>query len=417
MIPVLLLALTCAVGDTLKIDLEGAVDMALRNNLDYRAQGLLNTSSRLNFYDRVVSCLPEPVLQASYSEYETRYGGITPWEGYVVDFSVTQPIFNFQRFASVWGGKADLDGSNATLEEARNSLSYEVEALYLSVLKGSKTLDMQASALKRAEENLRLIETKQRLGQASKLDVLNARVASNQSKLALLNAEKTFRITERLFLNILGITDTRELLLEPPGPPEPEVRLPPLDTLLTRAFRQRPSLRSLQYQVREASTGFVEQILTFLPSISFKWSWQYQGEDLPGFGQFRDEALKGSGLTAGLTFSPVSYPLEVKRAKTSLESARTELRRQRLLVAKDVEEAYLTYGTGVENLELARLTLNAAREGEELARAQYRLGLIKPLELFDAETRLLNAEADHLSALYDLHLAESGLRFAVGGEF
>jgi outer membrane protein TolC len=45
------------------------------------------------------------------------------------------------------------------------------------------------------------------------------------------------------------------------------------------------------------------------------------------------------------------------------------------------------------------------------------VGLIKPLELFDSETRLLNAEADYLAAVYDLQLARSGLKFAVGGGF
>lgn len=417
MLPVLLLALAVGMGDTLQINLQGAIDLAIRNNLDYKVQALSRTTSRLDFYDRVTSCLPEPLLQASYSEYETRFGGITPWEGYLIDFSVTQPIFNFQRFASVWGGKADLDGSSAALEEAKNSLVYQVEGLYLGVLKSAKTLTMQESALRRAEENLRLIETRMRLGQASKLDVLNAQVSLNQSKLARANAHKSLKVANRLFLNVLGISTDRELLLEPPAQPDPSSELPPLDVLIDRALEQRPSIRSLQYQVREANTGFFQQVLSVLPTVSFKWSWQYQGEDLPSLGEFRDEALEGSGLTAGLSFNPVSYPLEVTKMKTSLDRAKTELRRERLLVAKEVEEAYLTYGTGVENLELAHLTLDAATEGEQLAKAQYRLGLIKPLELFDAETRLLNAEADYVSALYDLHLARSGLRYATGAEF
>lgn len=417
MLALLLLTFVVGTSDTLRIDLQGALDMAVRSNLDYRVQALSNTASRLNFYESVTSYLPSPMLQATYSAYETRYGGITPWEGYVVDFSITQPIFSVQKLASVWSGKADLAGSSASLEEAKNSLAYEVESLYLSVLRASKTLEIQSSGLKRAEENLRLIETKERLGQASRLDVLNARVTLNQSKLALANAQKTLNITRRLFLNVLGIRGMPELLLDPPPSPTPEMDLPPLDTLLAAAFERRPSITSLEQMVGAANTGFLGEILSFLPSISFKWSWQYQGEELPSFSEFRDEALQGSGISAALSFDPISYPLQVQKRKTTLDQAKAELKSQKLVVAKEVQEAYLIYRTGVDNLELAHLTLDAAREGEGLAKAQYRLGLIRPLELFDAETRLLNAEADYLSALYDLHLARSGMRYAVGGGF
>ncbi len=417
MIPVLILTLTFAVGDTLKLDLSKAVDMALQGNLDHRVQALSNTSSKLGFADRVTSYLPEPTLQATYSEYETQYGGPIPWKGYLVDLSVTQTIFSFQKLTSLWGGKMDLDRGNALLQEARNSLSYEVENLYLSVLKESNTLEIQTSALKRAEENFRLIGAKGRLGQASKLDVLNAQVTLNQSKLALANAKKNARITKRLFLNVLGIHSYREVVLEPPASQTALSDLPPLQTLLSRASEQRPSLVALQKRVTSANTDFLGQLFAFLPAVSYEWSWQYVGEQFPSPDKFGDEALRGSGISAGLSFNPLSYPLAVQKTKTTLDMARAEHEKEKLIVAKQVEEAYFTYATAEENLDLARLTLDAAKEGGELARAQYRLGLLKPLELFDAETRLLNAEADYLSAVYDVHLYRSALRFAVGGGF
>lgn len=417
MIPILVLTLAFTVSDTLKLDLSGAIDIAVRGNLDYRVQALINTSSKLDFAGRVTSYLPEPTLRATYSEYETQYGGLIPWKGYLVDLSVTQTIFSFQKLASLWGGKMDLDRGHALLQEAKNYLSYEVENLYLSVLKESNTLEIQTSALKRAEENFRLIGAKGRLGQASKLDVLNAQVTFNQSKLALANAKKNARITERLFLNILGIHSYPELVLEPPVEQATLSDLPPLQTLLSEAFKQRPSLMALQKRVASASTDFLGQLFAFVPTVSYEWSWEYTGEEFPSPDKFGDRALKGSGISAGISFNPISYPLSVQKTKTALDMARAEHEKEKLIVAKQVEEAYLTHTTARDNLELARLTLDAAKEGEELARAQYRLGLLKPLGLFDAETRLLNVEADYLSAVYDVHLSRSALRYAVGGGF
>lgn len=417
MIPLLILTLAFAAGDTLKLDLTKAVDMAFSNNLDYKVQSLSHTSSKLDFTGALTSWMPEPSLQATYSEYATQYSALTTWKGYSVDLSITQRILDVQKLASLWGSKSGLDRSGAALEEAKNLLAYDVERLYLNVLRESRALEIQASALRRAEENLRLIYAKERLGQASRLDVLNAQVTLNQSKLGLTNATKELKIAKRLLLNILGIPSAREIVLKPLPATEVHPELPPLDDLVSKALEQRPSLRSLGRRVTGAKTDFVEHVVAFLPTISYRWSWEYVGEEFPSPGKFGDEALKGSGISAGVSFNPVSYPLSVQRAKTSLDMANAELMKEKLIVVKQVEEAYLTYATAEENLDLARLTLDAAREGEGLARAQYRLGLIKSVELFDAETRLLNAEADYISAVFDMHLVMSGLRFAVGGGF
>jgi outer membrane protein TolC len=417
MIPFLLVFVVFSAGDTLRLTLDDAIHMAVRQNMDYRIQSLSHTNAKIGFANRASDYLPQPLLQGSYSEYETQYSQGIPWKGYYVDLSVSQSIIDLQKLASIWGGKMDLDGSSAALEEARNSLSYDVENLFLMVLKETKNLGIKESALKRALENMRLIEAKERLGQASRLDLLNAKVAHNQSMLSLKAAQKNLKIAKRLFLNVLGMPTSRELLLESPPEPQPEEELPDLDVLFEDAYRMRPALKSNSKKVASANTDYLGQLLSVVPSLSYTWSWVYQGEEFPGPGRFRDEALRGSGLTAGLTFNPISYVLGVQRSRTALDIAKTELERERLIVRKQVEEAYFTYTSASENLELARVTLDAAGEGQELARAQYSVGLIKPLELFDSETRLLNAEADYLAAVYDLQLARSGLKFAVGGGF
>jgi outer membrane protein len=417
MIHVLLLALALSAGDTLNLTLDEAVDMAVERNLDYRVQALTHTQTKLGFAERVSTYLPQPMLQGTYSEYETQYAQGIPSSGYYVNLSVSQTIFDFGKLASIWSGKTDLDGSSAGLAEARNSLSYDVENLYLAVLKEEKALEISESALRRAEENRRLIGAKERLGQASRLDILNAGVTYNQSKLALINARKSLKVTERLFLNVLGITGTRELILESPPGSEAAGQVPPLDSLLEGAYKQRPTLQSLSKKVTSAKTDFTSQLLSLLPSLSYEWSWVYRDEEFPSPDRFQDESYSGRGLTAGVSFNPVSYVLGVQRSKTALDIVRAELSRTRLVVAKQVEEAYFAYMSAGDNLELARLTLEAAEEGRQLARTQYSLGLLKPLELFDSETRLQNAEADYLAAIYDLKLAMSALRFAVGGRF
>lgn len=62
------------------------------------------------------------------------------------------------------------------------------------------------------------------------------------------------------------------------------------------------------------------------------------------------------------------------------------------------------------------MLLKQAKEALELAKARYELGGISSLQLFDAESRYLEAELSWVSALYDYLIAKEKLNSAVGEE-
>ncbi|MCK4352424.1 TolC family protein [candidate division WOR-3 bacterium] len=413
------------VSDTLKINLDQAKEIALKGNPTYQVQTLSHTYNKLGLYENLASDILNPAVGITYSEatfgdYSYPSSPVSPSQGgkgYNFSFSLNQPVFDFGKASSILQSKFSTNASLASSWEAENLLYYQVEGQYLTVLKVEKLLGMRNKAIERAEENMRFVTKRLELGKASRLDFLNATVYLNRAKLDLSDTRKNYTIAKRLLLNILGLRHQCELLLEPVEIEDGKFELPELNILITTSIENRPKIKAAYEEVKEARLGVWSSFFSFLPQISFKWSWNYNTENFPDkFSTIRNGATKNTGWYATANLNLFSYPFEVWKTKTILDKTNLNLLNERLIVVKEVEEARLDCLTMNENLKLAKSMFEAAREGNALAKTQYKLGLIPILDLFQIETDLLDAEATYISALYDYKLARTKLKYVIGGK-
>lgn len=413
MIGIILLFL---ISDTLKINLEQAKEMALESNPAYRMEALSGRYNKLGFYESLTSNILNPTVGITYSDATYEEWPYISAKGYNFNLSLNQPVFDLREVASIMQSKSSLNASGASLEEAKNALYYQVEAQYLAVLKVENLLRMQQKAIERAKENMRFVTKRLELGQASKLDLLNAEVYLNRTKLNLFTVRRDFQITKRILLNTLGIERQCELLLGPVETEKEEFEIPELDTLIKIGFKNRPRIKAAQEKIKEIQLGFWGSLCSFLPRVSFRWLWNYNSEEFPDkFSTIKEGARKSSGWYVTANLNLFSYPFEVSKMKTILEETELNLLHERLLVIKEIKEAWLDCLTMDENLELAKSMFEAAKEGNTLAKTQYNLGLITTLDLFQVETDLLDAEATYVSVLYDIRLTKAKLRYVIGG--
>ena len=404
------------IGDTLKINLQEAKQIAIEKNLTYGMEVMDNRYNRLGLYESIASFILDPEVGVTYSDATYEQWSHTSTKGYNFNLLLQQPVFDISEIASIIQNKSSLNVSEASLEEARNALYYQVEADYLTVLKAEKMLEMRKKALERAEENKRLISKKLEIGQASRLDSLNAEVYLNRSRLNLSSAKKEHQIARRVFLNLLGIGHQCEILLAPVEIKK-DIYLPDIDTLIAISLMKRPRIRSAYENLKNAKVAHWGSILSFLPSLSFKWFWNYNSENFPErFSTIREGTTKTSGWYASANLNLFSYPFEVSKTKTVVDKASLNLLNERLVVVKEVKEAWLECINIYENLNLARSLFETAKESSKLAELQYNMGLISTLELLQVENELLNAEITYLFALYDCTLAKAMLNYVSGNE-
>ena len=103
-------------------------------------------------------------------------------------------------------------------------------------------------------------------------------------------------------------------------------------------------------------------------------------------------------------------------ARLSLKQEEIQSKQRRLEAIREIESAHLQFRNSLRSLKQAKLLMEQAREALQLAKAKYELGGISSLQLFDSESRYLEAELSWVSAVYDYLIAKEQLNSAVGME-
>ena len=406
--------------ETIRLNLERAREMALRNSPEVALYREEKGSARDRFFHSLFSYFPQPVLSATYSDRDYASFGES-WsstqKGYSIGFQVEQTIFSSDKITSFVNAGLGLRGAGEDFESRKREFLLRVDGAYLDLLLADKVLEARRKALERALKNEELIRLKFSLGSADSLDLLNALVSSGQARLELERAEGQRKIRERELLTLLGLRRKYVLELEdlprydfPEEVPEPE-------SLEAISVRERPDLRALRRSYVSSKVSFFGSLLGFLPDVKFGWYWNYYDEKLPhGAGGFFDEAERNSGYYASLYFSLLDYPFNLKSSRREMRRASLSYRERLLSALSEVEKARIDYLNSLREYKLAILLKKKARRAMELARAQYEAGGISTIELFDAESRYNEALENFLSSYYRLFLAKEKLNYAVGKE-
>jgi len=166
---------------------------------------------------------------------------------------------------------------NAVSEEINNALvglRYEVVFQYLTALQAAAQADVARQQVARNADFLALAQARNRVGQATILDVKQAQVQKGQSDVSLLRARQAENEAKLELYRRIGIdapTDIESVGLPDSFPVvEPTWRL---DQLLGIAAEQNPAVRAAR--ARESSAGWLlkSQRSRYLPSLSLSAGW------------------------------------------------------------------------------------------------------------------------------------------------
>jgi outer membrane protein len=151
-----------------------------------------------------------------------------------------------------------------------------------------------------------------------------------------------------------------------------------------------------------------------------------EGKRLPDISAAGEYIAKAGGQTSfkenwnyGVRFS---IPLfdgglirsEINKEKAGLEKVKEEERALRLLITREVRDAYLQIENAKERVEVTQNAIENARENMRVEALKYETGAGTSTSVIDAQTALLRAETDHYQAFFDRETAVAYLKKAIG---
>ncbi len=389
-----------------ELTLDDCINLALKNRESIiRARGA-EELAKMGKWAALGAFLP--TVQASY-DYDRQDidGTASSTRGGQIGAEIR--VSNVVRSAlGISAAGAEHSAAKLDVIASEQDLIYAVKVSYYGYLADVQNVSVLEEAVKRSEEQLKLIQSKFDLGSASKSDVLKQKVQSGNDRLELLRAKNSVTTAVSELAYTIGV--------DPHGDWQFSSKYSirtfegPLDSAIAYGLTHRPSVLSLEKNLKSAKVGFTSAKSDYLPTLSVNTGWQ---RVMPDHGASSTVKSYGYGVSWTL-FDGFNREQNYVGAKVAKNNTMASLADARNRMISDVTATYLQINLLKEQKSVAEENVAAATEDLKITQEKYNLGAATILDLLDAQVSLKRAEVSRISADFDLNLAISKLEQSMG---
>ncbi len=346
------------------------------------------------------SAVPQTVVDLPASRFDS----------YTASVQLTQNIVNPRTWSSVRAAKQNLEASQNDFITSQNTVALNVKTAYYQVLQAKRNRDVSADVIKGFQLHLDQAKGFYDVGTKAKVDVIKAEVDLSNAKLDLIKNENAYKVAWLNLNTVMGVPDAPEYTIEDNLAYQPYPLT--LDEATSRAFENRPDLKSAVARREAAESGISVARSGYYPVLSGNASYEKAGIGL-------SPSELNEGWFAGVT---LSVPLfsgfltnhQVAEAKGILyvQKANEEDQRQQILL--QVRQAYLGLRAAEASISTAQLAAEQAKENLDLQNGRYAAGVGSPVEVSDAFATYVNSQGQYTNALAIYKAAQAAIEQAMG---
>lgn len=434
-------------ADTLRLDAERAVELALRNNnqvrlalarLDESASGRAvafgqflpqlsgsGAYTRLgtvnSFYMARESLMPLPVFDSlgqligqtapTYVPVGLDTLELGGRNNFVLRASAQQTLFTWGKLINAYRiAGLTLDMQKAALVQARAQVRVDATAGFYQALLAEKTAALMRESYAQLERHVGQAQALYDNGLASKLDVLRAQVGLVNMEAQVSQVENGRDLALAALRNTIGVPRDVPLVLD--DSLKPDSMTVDLEPAIDSALARRPELTQLRHACQMADLGVRVERTANLPSLFTAFNYDYKRPV-----GFSDKWGTDWNLTAGLSmpiFTGLSNWNKLKQAQSRYRQARFGLAMAEDGIRLDVQASVSSLNQEAKNIAYQSRNVRVAEEALALAETRYQNGLLTNLEYMDTQLALTQSRVSYLSSLANYRIAKAKLLQAMG---
>ncbi|MEZ4806221.1 MAG: TolC family protein [Flavobacteriales bacterium] len=299
------------------------------------------------------------------------------------------------------------------LRQRIESTVYDVLTSYYLTVQLNKGLLVQREGLRISRERLAIIEAGQRIGTASGLAAVQARLDLSADSAALLDLMQQHAIAGTRLNTLLGRPPEDPITVGAEIPATEEMELA---AVLEKARGGNTVLQQARYEQLLADVTVRELKGALFPRIDVFGNYGYtRSTSAVGFLQSNTAIGPDYGLRVSVPlFRGLQANRAVEVAKVTREMADIATDQALLQLEKQVLDAWTAYTTARDRVALETDNLRGIRTQVDIALETYRLGSITAIELREVQNGLIAAENRLLLAQYEAKRAELELKWLAG---
>jgi NodT family efflux transporter outer membrane factor (OMF) lipoprotein len=401
--------------------LDSLIDRAVRANLDLRQARARVVEARAQRVVAAAGLYPSLDFNPSYQHARISKNGVAGFSGggitvnpspnqtgsgaipgaaFPSEFDLYQLEFDASWEIDVFGGtrrgieatNADLQASVENQRDVLLTVLAEVARNYVELRGLQRQLDIARANLQSQRETLDITRDRAKNGLTTELDVSRAiaQVATTAATLPSLDAAIRQAI-DRLALLISQAPDglTTELLSPapiPPVPPEVPVGLP------SDLLRRRPDVRRAERELAAATARIGVATADLFPRFSLTGATGLQSLDAGNLFDWGSRYYSIGPSVRWHVFDAGRIRANIKVQDARQQGALAAYQKAVLSALQDAHTALVNYGNEQDRRQSLRQAVDADRTSLDLARQQYRQGVVDFLTVLDAQRNLLTSE-------------------------
>jgi outer membrane protein len=405
-----------------KLTLAGAVDLALKQNLDIQVANIETASKQQERLMARSGLLPHAGFDAD--DAVTRYNTkaqlgvqpsvipheVGPFQSIHLGPTFSAPIFDLTLIRQYQASGHRLLASRADEQTVREESVLLAVSEYMAHLRALANITAAESRVGLADRLALQAQDLLNDGVATKIDVSRAQVRLREEKQRLIDVQRDAETTLYALKRILNVPDSEQIDFADQQDFFSTPSLALSDPLST-ALEQRPELHSLSESIKAAESAHKAAVAESLPNLTFEGSWNEQGQTFstmtPGY-EYRF-SVRIPIFTGGR--------LSAERKSTALAEQRTQkqLAQERNLVTEQVRDGQVELQAALHQVDLGRQEVQLANEEVSLSQGRFQSGVTDNIEVTTAQDSLVRANDAEIGALFRYNIARAQLARAIGG--
>lgn len=320
----------------------------------------------------------------------------------------------------VWGSirrtiesdSAAAQASAGDLAAARLSAQADVAINYFSLRISDQRTQLYQATVAAYARALQIVQNQVDAGIASRVDLTQAQTVYQQAR-SLLAAEAINRALFEHALAVLVGKTPAEFSVEPGSPPRD---IPTVDAGIPSVLlERRPDIAAAERLMQSANAKIGVAQAAYYPNISLGGAITFLSGGLGTLLQLGSSVWSLGPQLAATLIDGGARAAQVEGARASYDGTVATYRQTILTAFQQVEDALAQQRILVQQEQIQRLAVAAAREAERLSLNQYRIGTVPYTTVVQTQTSALSAEQTLLNIRLSRLVASANLVKALGG--